>query len=132
LLMILMRTDKDEIVSSEMNINGGYGYHVHAQLVGSEGTVEMGAPALSLTNHAGAHGFRFPTDWVPRFAQAYQEQMQAWVKSIATGIAVGASAWDGYVTTLIADQIVSSLPGSRLIEIKLPARPRFYQTGQSQ
>ena len=128
LLMILMRTDKGEIVSSEININGGYGYHVHAQLVGSEGTVEMGVPAQSLTNHAGAHGFRFPSDWVPRFSQAYQAQMQAWVKSIATGVAAGTSAWDGYVTTLIADQIVSSLPGNRQIEIKLPARPQFYET----
>jgi myo-inositol 2-dehydrogenase/D-chiro-inositol 1-dehydrogenase len=130
LLMILMRTDKGEIASSEMNINGGYGYHVHAQLVGSKGTVEMAAPARSLTNHGGAHAFRFPPDWVPRFAQAYQEQMQAWVKSIATGTATGASAWDGYVTTLIADQIVSSLPGNRAIEITLPGRPQFYKTEQ--
>jgi myo-inositol 2-dehydrogenase/D-chiro-inositol 1-dehydrogenase len=130
LLMIMMRTDKGEIVSSEMNINGGYGYHVHAQLVGSEGTVEMAAPARTLTNHIGAHAFRFPSDWVPRFAQAYQEQLRAWVEAIAAGTATGASAWDGYTTTLIADQIVSSLPGNRGVEIALPARPQFYKVEQ--
>ena len=126
LLMIMMRTEKGELISTEVNINGGYGYHVQAQLVGSAGTVEMAAPTRTLSNHAGAHGFRFPPDWVPRFAQAYRTQMQAWVQSIATGTATGASAWDGYTTTLIADRIVSSLSGNVAVEIALPARPQFY------
>ncbi len=131
LLMIMMQTDKGELISSEVNINGGYGYHVHAQLVGTEGTVEMAAPAESLTNHAGAQSFRFPADWVPRFAQAYQEQMRVWVKAVASGTTTaGASAWDGYTTTLIADQIASSLPGDRMIRIALPARPQFYKADQ--
>ena len=51
LLMIVMRTEKGEIVSTEVNVNGGYGYHVHAQLVGAKGTIELAAPTLTLTNH---------------------------------------------------------------------------------
>jgi myo-inositol 2-dehydrogenase / D-chiro-inositol 1-dehydrogenase len=126
LLMIMMRTDKGEIVSTEVNVNGGYGYHVHAQLVGAKGTIELATPTRTLTNHAGVHGFRFPPDWLPRFAQAYRDQMQAWVNAITAGTATGASAWDGYVTTAIAEQIVASLPGGRAVEIALPTRPRLY------
>ena len=68
LLMIVMRTDKGEIVSTEVNVNGGYGYHVHAQLVGTKGTIEMAAPARTLTNHAGAQGFSFPPEVEPQKA----------------------------------------------------------------
>jgi myo-inositol 2-dehydrogenase / D-chiro-inositol 1-dehydrogenase len=128
-LMIMMRTDKGEIVSTEVNINCGYGYHVHAQLVGANGTIELAPPARTLTNHAGTHGFRFPPDWRPRFAQAYRDQMQAWVNAVAAGTATGASAWDGYVTTAIAEQVAASLPGGRTVEIALPIPPRFYAEG---
>jgi myo-inositol 2-dehydrogenase/D-chiro-inositol 1-dehydrogenase len=31
--MITMRTDRDEIVSTEVYVNAAYGYHVHAELV---------------------------------------------------------------------------------------------------
>ena len=126
LLMIVMRTDKGELVSTEVNINGGYGYHVHAQLVGAKGTIEMAAPTSTLSNRAGAQGFRFPPDWIPRFAQAYRDQMQAFVNAIAAGSAAGASAWDGYVTTAIAEQVAASLPAGRAVEIALPVRPALY------
>jgi len=126
LMMIMMRTDKGELVSTEVNINGGYGYHVHAQLVGSKGTIEMAAPTRTLTNHAGAQSFGFPPDWIPRFTQAYRDQMQAWVNAVATGTAVGASAWDGYVTTAVAEQIAASLNAGCATEITLPPRPALY------
>ncbi len=126
LLMIVMRTEKGEIVSTEVNVNGGYGYHVHAQLVGAKGTIELAAPTLTLTNHAGAQDFRFPPDWIPRFAQAYRDQMQAWVNAIAAGRATGASAWDGYVTAAIAELIAASLPAGHAVEIALPPRPALY------
>ena len=126
LLMIVMRTDKGEVVSTEVNVNGGYGYHVHAQLVGTSGTIEMAAPTRTLTNRAGAQSFGFPADWVPRFAEAYRNQMQAWVNAIAANTPTGASAWDGYATSAIAEQIAASLSTGRPVEIVLPPRPPLY------
>lgn len=126
LLMIVMRTDKGELVSTEVNVNGGYGYHVHAQLVGTKGTIEMAAPAHTLTNHAGTQSFGFPPDWIPRFTQAYRDQMQAWVNAVASGTATGASAWDGYVTTAIAEQVAAALNAGGATDIVLPPRPALY------
>lgn len=127
LLMVTMRTDGGQVVSTEVNINAGYGYHVHAQIVGEQGTVEMAPPGLALTNAAGAHGFDFPADWIPRFAQAYRDQMQGWVDGIAAGRLGGATAWDGYVTVAVAEQIAASLPDCQPVEIALPPRPEFYR-----
>lgn len=125
-MLVTMLTDKGEIVSTEVFMNATYGYHVHAQLVGRLGSVEMAAPTRTLTNLAAAQSFGFPPNWVPRFTEAYRLQMQAWVDAIAKGTDVGASAWDGYITTSIAEQIVDGMAAGNRIALTFPARPALY------
>ena len=125
-ILVTMQTDKGEIVSTEVFMNATYGYHVHAQLVGRLGSVEMAAPTRTLTNLAAAQSFGFPPNWVPRFTEAYRLQMQAWIDAVAKGTHVGASAWDGYITTSIAEQIVDGIATGSRIALTLPARPALY------
>lgn len=125
-MMVTMQTDKGEIVSTEVYMNARYGYHVHAQLVGRQGSVEMAVPTRTLTNLAAAQSFAFPPNWVPRFAEAYRLQMQAWVDATRAGKFVGASAWDGYVTTAIAEQIVGALASGDRIALTFPPCPQLY------
>lgn len=125
-MMVTLQTDKGEIVSTEVYMNAGYGYHVHAQLVGRQGSVEMAAPTRVLTNLAGTQSFGFPSNWVPRFAEAYRLQMQAWVDATNAGQCVGASAWDGYITTAIAEQIVGALASGDRISLTAAPCPALY------
>lgn len=125
-LLISMETDQGQIVSTEVFMNARYGYHVHAQLVGRDGTVEMSAPTATLTNHARHHGHGWPENWVPRFRDAYRIQMNAWVRSVRTGQPVGASAWDGYVATAIAEQVVTALQTGDTARLFLGVRPDLY------
>lgn len=126
-MMITMQTDKGEIVSTEVHMNAAYGYHVHAQLVGRAGTIEMAAPTRVLTNLSNAQSFGFPPNWVPRFTEAYRLQMQAWVDATADDRTVGASAWDGFVTTSIAEQIVDGMASGGRTQLTFPlARPALY------
>lgn len=126
-LMITMETDRGEIVSTEVFMNCRYGYHVHAQLVGRNGTIETAVPITTLTNASGRHGFGFPDNWVPRFRKAYANQMKAWVAAAAGGQASdGADAWDGYVTTSIAEQVVAALEMQSRVGLSLMTRPSFY------
>ncbi len=125
-MMIVMQSERGEIVSTEVHMNAAYGYHVHAQLVGRLGTIEMTAPARVLTNLSNAQRFGFPANWVPRFTEAYRLQMQAWVGATREGRCVSASAWDGYVTTAIAEQIVDGMPSGDRIDLTLPMRPALY------
>jgi myo-inositol 2-dehydrogenase/D-chiro-inositol 1-dehydrogenase len=125
-LMIMMETDKGEIVSTEVFVNAGYGYHVHAELVGRLGTVAMAQPSLTLVNREGQHGHVYPSDWVPRFREAYRMQMSEWVQAVKSGSAVGASAWDGYVASAIAEQVVEALSEHREKRLDYGARPALY------
>jgi myo-inositol 2-dehydrogenase/D-chiro-inositol 1-dehydrogenase len=125
-LLITMETDKGEIISTEVFMNAHYGYHVHAQLVGRAGTVQMAQPSATLTNSGLHHGHEWPENWVPRFRDAYRVQMTAWVKSVATGSPAGASAWDGYVATAVAEQVVTALETGTKAKLFLGARPALY------
>ncbi len=125
-LLITMETSRGEIVSTEVFMNARYGYHVHAQLVGRKGTVEMAAPTATVKNHDLRHGHSWPENWVPRFRDAYRIQMNAWVRSVTDGRPVGASAWDGYVATAIAEQIAAYLPLCGMVTLSLASRPDLY------
>lgn len=125
-LLITLETDRGEVISTEVFMNARYGYHVHAQVVGREGTAEMATPAVALVNRAGGHGHGWPENWVPRFADAYRIQMNAWLRSVETGVAAGASAWDGYVATELAGQIVAAMQTGARTPLSLPQRPALY------
>ncbi|HEY1944989.1 MAG TPA: Gfo/Idh/MocA family oxidoreductase [Roseiarcus sp.] len=125
-LMITMRTDHDEIVSTEVYMNAAYGYHVHAELVGRQGTVALAPPSLTTRNKDRIGGVSYPDNWVPRFADAYRRQLTDWVGALTTGTPVGASAWDGYVASAIAEQIVAGLANSGATALKYAPRPPLY------
>ncbi len=126
-LMITMQTDRDEIVSTEVFMNCRYGYHVHTQLVGRKGTIETAVPVRTLSNACGQHGYAYPDNWVPRFRQAYAIQIGEWVKA-ARGAepSDGASAWDGYVASSIAEQIVAALDAGTRARLSVGIRPAMY------
>jgi myo-inositol 2-dehydrogenase/D-chiro-inositol 1-dehydrogenase len=125
-LMITMRTDRDEIVSTEVYVNAAYGYHVHAELVGREGTVALAPSSLTLRNKDRIGGLSYPDNWIPRFADAYRRQLTDWTSAVTTGTPVGASAWDGYVASAIAEQIAAGLAESHATTLKYPSRPSLY------
>jgi myo-inositol 2-dehydrogenase/D-chiro-inositol 1-dehydrogenase len=126
-LMITMETDRGEIVSTEIFMNSHYGYHVHAQLVGRDGTIETAVPITTLTNASGRHGFGYPDNWIPRFRTAYANQMNAWVMAVTSSqTSGGANAWDGYATTSIAEQVVAALETRSVAQLSLVPRPSFY------
>lgn len=125
-LMITMKTDKDEIVSTEVFVNAGYGYHVHVELVGRHGTVSRAPASLTLLNRDRAGGHSYPDNWVPRFEEAYRRQMADWVSAVKTGVSVGASAWDGYVASAIAEQVAEALAGNGVAPLRYGPRPSLY------
>ena len=126
-LLILLETESGQIVSTEVFMNAGYGYHVHAEAVCSKGTIALAQPALTRSRHSGSEHADFPANWIPRFADAYRIQNQAWVDAIANGGRRGASAWDGLVATCLSEQIVGALETGQTTLLKLP-RPRHIET----
>jgi len=125
-LMITMRSDRDEIVSTEVFMNAAYGYHVHAELVGRAAAVALAPSSPIFRNRDGIGGLAYPENWIPRFADAYRRQLSEWIRAVETGVPAGASAWDGYVASAIAEQIGKALAHDREAKLELGPRPRLY------
>ena len=124
--ILLLEMDDGVVVDAEIFINAQYGYDVRAELVCERGTIALMPPHEVTVKHSAKEGFPFPRDWRQRFALAYRAELQAWTAGLRIGVPDGASAWDGYVATAVADAGLSSLASGQPTEVKLERRPALY------
>jgi myo-inositol 2-dehydrogenase / D-chiro-inositol 1-dehydrogenase len=127
-VFMVLETVAGQLVNIEVNISATYGYDVRGELVGEKGTAFLRAPVNADINLGLKQINTYPADWRPRFVDAYARQNRAWVKSINTGKPnLGASAWDGYCSTVVAEAGVEALNTGKTIAVKQIAKPKFYR-----
>jgi myo-inositol 2-dehydrogenase / D-chiro-inositol 1-dehydrogenase len=89
--VVLLETESGVLVDVESFLRARYGYDVRCEVVGEMGTLALPEP------RAIASGFE------DRFAQAYRDQLRAWVSDLHDGTASGPSAWDGYAAGAVTE-----------------------------
>ena len=125
-VLVLLTTRGGAVVEIEAFVNASYGYEVRCEVVGSEGTVEMGDGAYLTRRADRAIGHDVPELWLGRFEDAYRRQLQAWVDATQVGRTSGATAWDGLLATITANAAVAAITqGPQVID--LPERPALYR-----
>jgi myo-inositol 2-dehydrogenase/D-chiro-inositol 1-dehydrogenase len=125
-VVMILETEGGVLADVEVFINARYGYEVRGELVCEEGTIDLARPWPGEVRRGLAQSTMFPPDWRGRFEDAYRIELQGWVDSIRGGPPVGASAFDGYAATAIAEAGVHSLRRGERVEVKLAPRPAFY------
>ncbi|MDQ2748163.1 MAG: Gfo/Idh/MocA family oxidoreductase [Pseudonocardiales bacterium] len=116
------------LVDVEVFLNAGYGYDVRCEIVAESGTVLLDAPSPTVRRAAGASARTVPGDWRQRFGEAYRRELQDWIDAVATGQPPrGASVWDGYAATVVADAGVRALATGRTQEAVLRDKPALYR-----
>jgi myo-inositol 2-dehydrogenase / D-chiro-inositol 1-dehydrogenase len=126
-VFMVLETQAGQLVNIEVNISATYGYDVRGELVGEKGTAFLRAPVNADINIGLKQINTYPADWRPRFVDAYRQQNRAWIKSISTGTPnLGASAWDGYCSTVVAEAGVEALNTGKTVSVVQIAKPEFY------
>jgi myo-inositol 2-dehydrogenase / D-chiro-inositol 1-dehydrogenase len=126
-VFMVLETVAGQLVNIEVNISATYGYDVRGELVGEKGTAFLRAPVNADVNLGLQQFNTYPADWRPRFVDAYRQQNRAWVKSISTGKPnLGASAWDGYCSTAVAEAGVEALHTGKTVAVMQIAKSKFY------
>ncbi len=125
-VFMVVETIDGKLVNIEINNNAAYGYDVRGEVVGEKGSVSLRSPVLSETNLNLTQAVSYAEDWRPRFADAYRLQNIAWINSISSEKSVGASAWDGYAATLVAEAGVASLASRSAIAVTPVNKPDLY------
>lgn len=126
--LVLLETERGIVIDAEVFVNARYGYDVRCEVVGATGAVALDVPTAGAVAADGGRVQALPMDWQARFAQAYVDELQAWVDAARRGTAAGPSAWDGYAATAVAEAAVASRGGRAAVD--LAERPGLY-SGES-
>ncbi|MFJ9736747.1 Gfo/Idh/MocA family protein [Streptomyces sp. NPDC101166] len=122
----LFETDGGALVDVEVFVNCGFGYQVRCEAVCESGSVRVGDDRGPLVTTEGSAGTRVPQDYLVRFADAYDREVQAWVDATRRGRVTGATAWDGYAASAVAEAGVRALETGARVMVDLAPRPALY------
>ena len=127
-IMAIIKCANGVIVDVEVNFNAKYGYDVKAELVCEKGTILMSPSRKNELLIDNEHSFSYSKDWRSRFADAYRNQNQAWINSIINNsVSEGSSAWDGMISSLIADSGIQSFEEEKSVKIPFKEKPALYK-----
>jgi myo-inositol 2-dehydrogenase/D-chiro-inositol 1-dehydrogenase len=122
----VLETAGGAVVTVEVFVNARYGYDIHTEVVGTEGTTSLTSPYGISARRAGSDGRVVSSDFVARFVDAYRIELAAWVQGVLAGEVEGPSAWDGYLANVAAFAGVESLHGGGRVTIPQEGRPDLY------
>jgi myo-inositol 2-dehydrogenase/D-chiro-inositol 1-dehydrogenase len=124
-MLITLETEGGALVSTEVFMNAGYGYHVDAEVVCARGAARMAEPALTAVRVDGRDSTAYPENWIPRFADAYRLQDQAWIDALHRGTLDddAATSADGTMATYIAERAVEALRDGRRVPLETNPSP---------
>lgn len=123
---VVFETDGGALADVEIFVNCGFGYQVQAEAVCERGTARIGDGHAMVTNKAGRWGGTIAQDFVERFADAYDREVQAWVDATRRGEVTGPSVWDGYAAAAVCEAGVRSLNDGGRMTVELVERPALY------
>jgi myo-inositol 2-dehydrogenase/D-chiro-inositol 1-dehydrogenase len=124
--IVLLESESGVRIDAEVFVNCEYGYDIRCEVVCEAGAVSLGETTAAVVMHSGSRSGHVPADWIERFEDAYDTEMQAWVDSVASGTAIAPSAWDGYAATAVAEACVSALQTGIEARVQMQQRPSFY------
>jgi myo-inositol 2-dehydrogenase / D-chiro-inositol 1-dehydrogenase len=130
-LVVILETESGVLVDVEVSVNIRYGYDIRGEVVGEDGTVELGDASPAVVRREGGFTGRVPADWRERFLRAYDIEFQEWLDSVAAGGGLtGPSAWDGYAAAVVSDSALEALHTGSRTTVSLRDKPDFYEKVQ--
>jgi myo-inositol 2-dehydrogenase/D-chiro-inositol 1-dehydrogenase len=123
---VLFETADGALVDVEVFVNSGFGYQVGCEAVCEAGTARIGDARTMVVTTAGAAQEEVAQDYLVRFADAYDREVQAWVDATRAGRVTGPGVWDGYAASAAAEAGVRSLENGGRVSVELAPRPGLY------
>ncbi|MCX4767464.1 Gfo/Idh/MocA family oxidoreductase [Streptomyces sp. NBC_01275] len=123
---VVFETDGGALVDVEVFVNCGFGYQVRCEAVCESGSARIGDDHGMLVSARGTAGAEVPQDYLVRFADAYDREVQAWVDATRRGRVTGPTAWDGYAASVVAEAGVRALESGARVAVELAPRPDLF------
>jgi myo-inositol 2-dehydrogenase / D-chiro-inositol 1-dehydrogenase len=111
----------------DCNVDSGYGYEVDVQMTGERGIAETNSLRSAGVRQSNNCGRWVEDDWLQRFDTAYVVEVREWVDSIVYARPSGPSAWDGYISMLVADACIRSAKSGAAVDVDVLEMPELYK-----
>ncbi len=121
-------TERGALVDVEVFVNCGFGYQVRCEAVCEAGGARIGDEHTMVVTARGAAREEVAQDYLVRFADAYDREVQAWVDAARRGEVTGPDVWDGYAAAVVAEAGVRALSTGGRATVDLAPRPDVYAT----
>jgi myo-inositol 2-dehydrogenase/D-chiro-inositol 1-dehydrogenase len=127
MLLFQMTLTNGCLATIETSVAVEYGYEVLAEIVGERGSAITTSPADAVVRSNKTQAVSVFQSHLDRFQAAFVPEMIDWVRSVQTGQRfAGASAWDGYMATLVAQTCIQSLLSGAPTQVPTPEKPDLY------
>ncbi|MFE0512306.1 Gfo/Idh/MocA family protein [Streptomyces sp. NPDC058964] len=123
---VLFETEGGALVDVEIFVNCGFGYEVRCEAVCEAGSARIGDEHTMVVTARGSAREEVAQDYLVRFADAYDREVQDWVDATRQGRVTGPSVWDGYAASVVAEAGVRALESGRRTAVELAPRPGLY------
>ncbi|MET9907697.1 Gfo/Idh/MocA family oxidoreductase [Streptomyces sp. NPDC006476] len=123
---VVFETAEGALVDVEVFVNCGFGYQVHCEALCEAGSARIGDEHAMSVTVRGTEAREVPQDYLVRFADAYDREVQSWVDATRQGKVTGPGAWDGYAASVVAEAGVSALESGARMAVDLAPRPDLY------
>ena len=124
--LVYLETKNGVRIELEIFMNCQYGYDIQCEVVGEDGTLSLPDPNNIRIKQAGEASYEIVPTWQSRFVLAYEIEIREWVSSVLADQLVGPTAWDGYVTAIVAEACTRSRISGNIEPIELGECPDFY------
>ncbi|MFJ9820384.1 Gfo/Idh/MocA family protein [Streptomyces sp. NPDC101151] len=123
---VLFETERGALVDVEVFVNSGFGYQVRCEAVCERGSARIGDEHTMVVTSRGSAAEEVAQDYLVRFADAYDREVQTWVDVTRRGEVTGPSVWDGYAASVVAEAGVRALERGGRVAVELAPRPDLY------
>ena len=118
--------DSGAIGTLEWSGDSGYGYEVEVEITGENGAAGTTGVHSPILRQGGTRSQAITPDWPERFFDAYVDELAAWTGSVLAGRATGPSAWDGYMSLVVAEACIKSTESGQPEPVAGMERPAMY------
>lgn len=125
--IMIMKTKGGIVTVLEVNVNCGFGYDINCEVVCENGVMNLPCPSFPTVRFDHNVSTKIEDNWILRFIDSYDVEIQDWVDHALKGETSGSSAWDGYVASITADALVKSQTTGAIEKVVTGGTPDFYK-----
>lgn len=127
-LVLVAYTESGVRIDDEVNVNLQWGYSIECELVMETGTTRLGDQEKTYVRDGFGNRNPICRSHIDRFHDAFNAEVQQWIRAVERDEHTGSSAWDGYAAVAVVEAALESLDegDGREVAVRMVDRPAFY------